>query len=352
MIGVEPGSLVDQPPYASRNDARFLAEMEQLTQHHLAGCPLYQRIWSQWRPGGSVQDLPFLHAGLFKRLLFRTEGLAHERTLESSSTTGSQPSQIVLDKSSSQLQARSALAILKDFVGEKKRPLLILDDGKSLRQKRGSVSARMVAAMSLSPLATALHFLLVDATSPATMKWEEVRSAMTGHDELLVYGFTSMLWLAWAAAEIPQEIRQLLASRRIHFVHSGGWKTMESLQVSPEEFDRRLTQGLAAGSRVVDYYGLVEQVGIIYPLCECKFRHVPVWADVHVRDPLTLESIEGRTGQLQLMNTLAQGAPYHSVLTEDMGVIVPGACPCGRAGKRFELVGRMPKAEVRGCANV
>jgi hypothetical protein len=52
------------------------------------------------------------------------------------------------------------------------------------------------------------------------------------------------------------------------------------------------------------------------------------------------------------MNTLARGAPYQNVLTEDLGRIAPGDCDCGRSGKRFELLGRVPQAEVRGCANV
>jgi hypothetical protein len=52
------------------------------------------------------------------------------------------------------------------------------------------------------------------------------------------------------------------------------------------------------------------------------------------------------------MNLLAWGAPYHNVLTEDLGKLVPGECDCGRKGKRFEFVGRVPKAEMRGCANV
>jgi hypothetical protein len=61
---------------------------------------------------------------------------------------------------------------------------------------------------------------------------------------------------------------------------------------------------------------------------------------------------DGKSGMLQLLNPLAYGAPYHSVLTEDLGRIIPGTCACGRAGRQFELLGRVPKAELRGCANV
>jgi phenylacetate-coenzyme A ligase PaaK-like adenylate-forming protein len=127
---------------------------------------------------------------------------------------------------------------------------------------------------------------------------------------------------------------------------------LEALRVERSEFEGALTRDLHPASRVTDYYGLVEQVGIIYPLCEAGARHVPVWADVLVRDPYTLRALENEPGQIQSMNPLAYGAPYHSVLSEDMGRIIPGDCPCGRAGKRFELLGRMPQAELRGCANV
>ena len=343
--------LLDRPPYGPRDDLEFLDEMERLTAHHLALCRPYARIWHGWQRGGGLEALPFLHVGLFKRLLFRTEGVPHERTLESSSTTGSQPSRIVLDKISSPLQARSALAILKDVVGETRRPLLILDDGRSLRQ-RGTVSARVAAAMSLSPLATSMYFLLEDSARAEGVKWDDLRKALAEADDFLVYGFTSILWQAWGAAEMPADIRATLRDKQVHFVHSGGWKKMESLRVSRDEFDQRLVSGLGAGSRVVDYYGLVEQVGVIYPLCRAGYRHVPVWADVLVRNPYTLAAVENESGQLQLLNVLAHGAPYHSVLSEDLGRIVPGACGCGRSGKRFEMLGRMPRAELRGCSNV
>ena len=89
--------LLERPPYGAREDATFLREMEQLTRHHLAGCPLYARIWAHWKGAESAEELPFLHVGLFKRLALRTEkiGIVHERTLHSSSTTGSRPSHVL-----------------------------------------------------------------------------------------------------------------------------------------------------------------------------------------------------------------------------------------------------------------
>ena len=339
-------------PYGARNDAEFLAEMNALTRMHLEGCPAYSNIWPDFREARDISELPFLHVGVFKHIHFRTEGegIHHERTLKSSATTSGISSLITLDQASSQLQSASTLAILKEFVGDAVRPLLVLDSSRSLLA-RGEVSARIAAAFSLRPLASEIHFLLDDANDQNSMKWERLADQLRKNDEFLVYGFTWILWLAWGVAEMPDEVRELLQGKRIHFVHSGGWKKLENIQVNHQTFDDRLLQVLHPDSRVIDFYGLVEQVGIIYPLCEKGYRHVPVWADVLVRDPWTLESLIGESGQLQLLNTLARGAPYHSVYTEDLGRIVSGDCPCGRSGKRFELLGRVPKAEVRGCSN-
>ncbi|MGD0361043.1 MAG: hypothetical protein ABSC93_09260 [Bryobacteraceae bacterium] len=345
--------LLDRPPYSARDHGAFLAEMQRLTRHHLDGCETYARIWPKWRGAATAEELPFLHVDLFKRLEFRTraEGSIHERTLRSSSTSGSEASRIVLDSLSSRLQARSALAILTDMVGDRKRPLLVLDDARALRQ-RGVLSARVAAAMSLSPLATGIHFLLSDADNTASMKWDLLAEVLDSADDFLVYGFSSILWQAWGAAAMPENVLTLLRGKKVHFVHSGGWKKLEALRVERPKFDHTLTRDLHPDSRVVDYYGMVEQVGVIYPLCEHGMRHVPVWAEVLVRDPYTLRAIEDQPGQIQLMNVLAHGAPYHSVLSEDMGRIASGGCPCGRSGKRFELLGRMPHAGLRGCANV
>jgi hypothetical protein len=343
--------LLSERPYATRDDDALLAELNELTALHRAGCPAYARIVGSAGTARDVKEVPFLHVGLFKRLDLRTEGagIRHGRQLWSSSTTGQTPSRVFLDADSSALQARSTVAILQDFVGTERRPLLVLDSGRSLRGP--GVTARIAAAMALRPLASDLHFGLEDANDPASMRWDTLMAAASASDSIIVYGFTWMLWLAWGTG-LPPEVSRALRGKRIHFVHSGGWKKVEALQVTRERFDRALLDGLDPASRVIDYYGLVEHVGVIYPLCEEGHRHPPRWADVVVRDAWTLEPLDGEVGLLQLVNPLARGAPYHSILTEDLGRIVPGPCPCGRSGSRFDLAGRVPKAETRGCSVV
>jgi hypothetical protein len=344
--------LLDEKPFAPRDDRQFLAEMNDLSRWHLNGCPEFARIWPDWRPADRLDQLPFLHVGLFKHLLLKTsgEGIVHARTLTSSTTTGASPSRVSLDARSSELQAASSIAILRDVAGEKIRPLLVIEDARSLL-RRDEVSARVVAAMSLKPLASQIHFLLKDGSNPKSIDWDVIANIADKENDLLVYGFTWILWQAWGE-DMPRSARAALAGKTIYFVHSGGWKKLEAMKVDRSTFDSALLRGLSPPSKVIDYYGLVEQVGVIFPLCEHGSRHVPRWGAVLARDPWTLDPLADQPGLLQFMNTLSRGAPYHSVLTEDIGRILPGPCSCGRSGQRFELIGRVPKAEVRGCANV
>jgi hypothetical protein len=344
--------LLDQRPFAPRDDALFLREMNALSRWHLDHCPDYSRVWPDWEEARSIAELPYLHAGLFKHVTFQTqaEGIKHQRVLLSSSTTGSQPSRIALDQRSSTLQEKSVRAILAEFVGPLLRPLVVVDDARALR-RRGEISARIAAAMALRPLATEVLFLL-EESDPVVVRWDVLIDVLSRSQEIFVYGFTSILWQAWLGADLPASVREAIAGKTIHFVHSGGWKKLEAARIDRRQFDAGLLAGLSDRSRVIDYYGLVEQVGVIFPLCEHGFHHVPRWAEVVVRDPWTLAPIPDQPGLLQLQNVLAHGAPYHSVLTEDLGRLFPGRCACGRAGRRFELLGRVPRTELRGCANV
>jgi hypothetical protein len=352
-VATRAAGLLDLAPFGPRDDARLVAELERLTRTHLEGCPEFAAMWPGWEPDGTIAGLPYVHTQVFKHLRLRTtgEGITHGRDITSSATSGGAPSSIALDEASSALQARSTTAILEAFVGEAPRPLVVLDAARSLRSR--ALTARVAAALALRPLSTDLHVVLADAEDPASVRWDAVARAIDGEEALLVYGFTWMLWLAWGAATLPAEVAEALRGVRVDFVHSGGWKKLEALAVGRDAFDAALLATCAPGSRVLDYYGVAEQVGVIFPLCEHGRRHAPAWAEVVVRDPWTTEPLgPEEPGMLQLLNVLALGAPYHSVLTEDVGRLHAGDCPCGREGRTFSLDGRVPKAEVRGCANV
>jgi phenylacetate-coenzyme A ligase PaaK-like adenylate-forming protein len=109
-----------------------------------------------------------------------------------------------------------------------------------------------------------------------------------------------------------------------------------------------------SAERVIDFYGMVENVGVIYPDCAEGNKHVPVFGDFIVRDPLTLRPVpEGEQGIVQVCSALPTSFPGHLLLTEDLAEIVTyDGCRCGRRGTCFRFMGRVAKAEVRGCGNI
>ena len=99
---------------------------------------------------------------------------------------------------------------------------------------------------------------------------------------------------------------------------------------------------------------MVENVGVVYPDCEQGNKHVPAFADVIIRNELTLEPVAvGQRGLVQVCSVLPTSFPGFLLLTEDIAELIhQDGCPCGRQGTAFRFVGRAPKAEVRGCGNV
>ena len=138
-------------------------------------------------------------------------------------------------------------------------------------------------------------------------------------------------------------------------LNSGGWKRLQHQAVTKDAF----VQGVAAVfgcslDRVIDFYGMVENVGVVYPDCEQGNKHVPAFAGVIIRDTLTLQPVApGQRGLVQVCSVLPTSFPGFLVLTEDIGEMVyHDGCSCGRRGIAFRFVSRAPKAEVRGCGNI
>jgi hypothetical protein len=136
-------------------------------------------------------------------------------------------------------------------------------------------------------------------------------------------------------------------------VHSGGWKKLQDSAVSSQEFRTRFRSEMKL-SRIYNFYGMAEQVGGVYLEGEDGYFYPPNFGDVIVRDPVTLKELPvGEVGILQVLSALPLSYPGHSLLTEDLGVvhaIDPGTC--GRLGKAFSVLGRLPRAELRGCSDV
>jgi hypothetical protein len=331
------------------------AGLERLTGMHRAHCPPYARILSAWSspgtngPGvdGTLAAVPYLPTALFKSLELRSvpENRVF-KVMSSSGTTGQTPSRVYLDVETAQLQARALGRIVSHVLGPTRRPMLIVDHTGTIRD-RHNFSARAAGIKGMMTFGRDHLFVLDESMR---LRRRELDSWLARHagDDLLVFGFTFMIW-----HDFLQPLRDAgLGLSRATLIHSGGWKKLVDQSVSKDEFKASL--GAALGlDRVHDFYGMVEQVGSVYFECSAGYFHPPNFADVIVRDQVTWQPADhGERGVVETLSLLPHSYPGHAILTEDLG-IVHGIddCACGQLGARFTLDGRVPRAEVRGCSD-
>ena len=360
--GIE--SLLAEPPYGVDPQQRRRNLLALLKAELIYACDRnlrfrnYVEHWPiDFRTAKEIADLPYLPVGVFKAdpplALVSAEEV--KRTLTSSATTGQVPSRIVLDSATARRMTKGVLTIARDFIGSARRPYLVIDTPDNLAAQ-GQLGARGAAVQALGSFATEIVTCLrAGSNGDATLDLEKLLgcAAKWKDAEVLVYGFTYVIWTQFVQTLQRQGITLHLPNVRV--LHSGGWKRLLQQSVTREVFNHGVASVFGCTpERIVDYYGMVENVGVIYPDCEHGNKHVPVFAEVIVRDPLTLVPVKaGERGLIQLCSALPTSFPGCLLLTEDMAeVIADDDCPCGRRGTSFRFAGRVPKAEVRGCGNL
>ena len=218
------------------------------------------------------------------------------------------------------------------------------------------MGARGAAIQGLQPFASEVTYCLsLDVQGELRLDREQLRQfAKDRQDcEVLVYGFTFILWNHLVKPLMEEDICLNLPKARI--LHSGGWKRLQDQAVEKTVFNQQLARTFGCfPDRIIDFYGMVESVGVIYPDCSEGNKHGPAFGEVIVRNPLTLEPVAaGEYGIVQVCSVLPTSFPGHLLLTEDWAqVIAYDGCPCGRRGISFRFAGRIPKAELRGCGNL
>jgi len=171
----------------------------------------------------------------------------------------------------------------------------------------------------------------------------------TRDERPVFFGFTYMVWQYFVEALEKLGLRLFLPDAVL--LHSGGWKKIEALKVSQEEFRRRLL-AVAGIENVIGFYGMVEQVGSVYFENTLHFLQASIYSDVIVRDTNTLEPLPpGSPGLIQVVSALPESYPGHSLLTEDIGTVMGCDGPSTMNGQYFRILGRLAKADLRGCSD-
>jgi len=356
--------VLSGPPYCQPPDEKqaglleiLKAELDYACQQH-AGYRNYIQHWPlDYRSADQVSDLPFLPVGNLKvnpplSLVGRDQ---IKRTLTSSATTSQLPSRVVLDSPTARRMTKGIVIIVRDFIGSARRPYLVVDT-PSFMGEGNALGARLAAIQGLQPFATETTYCLnLNDQGGLTLDQDRLTAfAKNQRDvELLVYGFTFILWNHLAKPLLAKGICLELPQARV--LHSGGWKRLQDQAIEKAMFNDQLARVFGCSpDRIIDFYGMVESVGVIFPDCSEGNKHAPVFGDVIVRDPLTLAPVAaGEHGIVQVCSVLPTSFPGNLLLTEDMAqVIAYDGCSCGRRGISFRFAGRIPKAELRGCGNI
>lgn len=333
-------------------NSELLLELVGLSEHHFVRCDLYRSYVETFFPdylsATSLDQLPWLPVRAFKEFDLRS---VHERdifkTMNSSGTGGAQ-SVIYLDQETARLQQSKLIEVFQGSFGRKRFPMLVID-AESTVINRMKFSARTAAINGFSIFSRGRDFALNDDLEIDVDRVTAFLNKYSGQ-EIFIFGFTFIVW---------EKFIQNIRNQNLDFdfsnsflVHGGGWKKLENKKVSASIFNDRISEVIGCQA-VHNYYGMIEQTGSIYMECEFGNLHAPSGADAIVRGRDNfLHRGYGEEGLIQIFSNIQKSYPGHSLLTEDVGYTLPGSsCDCGRVGTILKVIGRLEKAEVRGCSD-
>lgn len=344
--------LLGAAPYSIRQahkDAAILEGLNGLVSYHYERCLPYRRIidaaWGGLRQYDRLQDVPYLPVSVFKGLeLSSTE--QQSMVMYSSGTTGQVPSKIIVDPETATRQSRALIATFKPVLGERRIPFLVFDTKDVI--KATGLTARGAGVLGMMKFGARTTFAL-DPDLEVDRDLVKNFLAKNGHEPFLIFGFTFLVWTKLYKAFDDGELD---LSNAI-LIHSGGWKKLESERVSNEEFRRRMGERFGL-TRIFNFYGFVEQIGSMFLEGPNGLLYPPNFTDVIVRRESDFQPAEvGEEGIIEVVSLLPLSYPGHALLTEDRGVVEMSDSAAGVGQiKGIRVLGRVAKAELRGCSDV
>lgn len=353
---MEINEILNIQPYSlnkSEKEKLFSSFLTDLSRYHYVNCEPYQRIMDSigFAPDKNYTytDLPFLPAQLLKTIdLYSTPKEKIVKTLFSSGTTGQTRSKVFLDKENAANQTKVLTKIISSFIGNKRLPLIIIDS-ENVISERNRLSAFNAGVIGFSLFGSRKIYALNEQME---LNHERLQTFLKQHhgERILLFGVTFKVH-QYFCEELERSGERPDLSNAI-LIHGGGWKKLERTSVSAREFREKLHR-LCGIRNIHDYYGMVEQTGSIYVECAFEHYHSSIFSDVLIRrmHDFSIANI-GEEGFIQVLSLLPKSYPGHSLLTDDIGVLLgEDNCPCGRLGKYFKMTRRLPNSELKGCSD-
>lgn len=336
------------------------AVLEELCNHYQHSAHFRRfcnaRDFNPYRFEGRLDEVPFVPVEVFKRLgaVLRSVPEVNLRfELQSSATSGT-PSKVMVDQITAKRQAVAMSQVIGDYIGSYKRPFVIFDVDPSGPSK-SAIGARRAALLAYLRFASEVYYVMTTADDGTlSIDADQLRNAIasTVGKDAVAFGFTYVLHAAVRSSLSAGLIEGTSGVQTV--LHIGGWKKLESERVSRQQFAVTMNHAFGVSpAQVIDVYGFTEQMGLNYPDCVDGWKHTPAFAEVFVLDENS-HTILGpdQVGLLSFATPIPHSYPGNAVITEDVGFYQDGHCACGRPSRRFRVIGRAQRAEIRGCGDI
>ncbi len=346
----EPGAL---DASAEATEARFEALALELFAFQYAHCEPYRRFCDgRKRTPESVRgwrQIPPVPTGAFKEMALRSFPAARERHVFRTSGTSTEARGTLhldtLELYEASLLASFRAGLLPDL--ESRAIALPVLAPSAEAAPDSSLSHMFATVLRELPLAGG-GFFLPEGDGADGSSWDaplaRLRGFAEGGDAVALCGTAFAFVHATDALAERGEAIPLPDGSRV--METGGFKG-RSREVPREELHASITRAFGVpGERIVNQYGMTELGSQFYDSVlrrpgEPRRKLAPPWTRVRLVDPATGEDApDGAPGAIVLYDLANTGSVF-ALQTADLGRSVDDG---------FEVIGREPGAEARGCS--
>lgn len=297
------------------------------------------RIYEYYNSFALQEEDYFIHARLFKTPPYSDHLTIGEYSFTSSGTSGN-PTTVHFNRQDSIEQQRNLLRILPSFLPIHRTNSVLI----CINVDKSQSNARLAASRGFSLLSKQVLYLPLDFDS--ILYHIELLLAQKKH--IYLFSFTYDLYCLLQYLHTSK--KSFSCDAHLSAIHGGGWKRHQSDAIDFSSF-RSLFNQCFSHATLTNYYGMVEQLGNIYPSCEYDYHHTTPSNDIVIRNKYLDPCKDRENGIIQVISKFPSSQHNSSILTEDIGYIETQHCKCGRPGKAFRVLGRLENSQIRGCSN-
>ncbi len=354
--------LLSNNPFKKNKETEFLflSALNNTIQSYYSFSDLYKNYCKQQKvniASGNItiENIPFIPVQVFKHSDFLTVDSKNIIDVRHSSGTSSgTPSSVKRDKITLERYKKSRNAVLNNFCqNDNKIQIGVIEDPEL--NPNPYLSANLVISVIESRAKDGDTFYIAsskDGDIGVDVDYFLELIQKNQNDISIIFGHTAYIYL-FLIKELQRRHIKLNLSH-VTMLFGWGWKKYIDKAVSNDVFYKSINDTLGISSdNILDMYGFAES-NTLYLECKEGYRHAPIWEDVLVRNPKTLEVCSDREiGLLQFLSPIPNSYAGASVLLDDLGFSERNMrCKCGREGTRFKVIGRASDKEKEQFNNL